>query len=209
MKKLIVTLALVAAGSLAYGQGTVQFSNGGFYKISTETVVAGVPDPATLAPATGAFSYGLFYGIGESTSLTLLTSQFGANSTVNTGLIASPADNATPLNTVGIPGTSGGQANVYLQVAGWSATFGTDWAAAQAASTAGTAGAYFGETPVLLGPALSPTLGPGIPIWQLASGTNPNLFHAFVMFAGAVPEPSTMALAGLGIASLLIFRRRK
>jgi len=207
MKKLMVTIALVAAVSLAYGQGTVQFSNGAFYKISTETT----GNSASLAPAAdtaGLFSYGLFYGIGESTSLTLLTSQFGVNSTVNTGLIASPADNATPLNVVGIPGTTGGEADVYLQVAGWSASYGSNWQAAETGAPNGNG--YFGETPVILGPALGAAVsGPGAVIWQLSSGSNPNLFHAFTMFTGIIPEPSTMALAGLGIASLLIFRRRK
>ncbi len=45
-------------------------------------------------------------------------------------------------------------------------------------------------------------------------GTDPNLpiFNATTIASGfliPVPEPTTMALAGLGAAALLIFRRRK
>lgn len=195
MKKLIAALVLVAAGSLAYGQGTVQFSNGAFTKISTD--ITGSLAPTSTVP--GAWSFGLFYGIGQSTSLTLLTTQFGVNSTVTTGVIASPADGKTALTLVPLPGTSGNEADVWLQFAGWSGSFGTDW---QGAKTGG----YFGETPVTLGPALGATAGPGAVIWQLASGTNPNNLKAFVI---TVPEPATMALTGLGVAAMLIFRRRK
>jgi hypothetical protein len=141
--------------------------------------------------------------------LTLLTSQYGVNSTLTAGVIANPADGQSLLTLVPIPGTSGNQANVYLQMAGWSGSFGTDWAAAQAAASAGIAGDYFGSTSVILGPALGATAGPGAVIWQFSTGTNPNNFKAFIMYGGLVPEPSTMALAGFGIASLLIFRRRK
>jgi hypothetical protein len=34
-------------------------------------------------------------------------------------------------------------------------------------------------------------------------------FNGLVLEAVAVPEPSTFALAGLGAAALMIFRRRK
>lgn len=46
-----------------------------------------------------------------------------------------------------------------------------------------------------------------------SSPTQPNFggttYSAFTVSAAVVPEPSTFALAGLGLASLLIFRRRK
>jgi hypothetical protein len=46
------------------------------------------------------------------------------------------------------------------------------------------------------------SLSPGTVIW---SGTDPTKFQALNL----VPEPSTIALAVLGLGSLLLFRRRK
>lgn len=206
MKKLLLTIGLVTAGSLAYGQGTVAFSNNAFNRVSTQTV--GVPASLTSASTVlGTFSYGLFYGIGESTSLSLLTSQFGVNSTSTAGVISSPADSKTALNLVGITGTAGAQANVYLQFAGWSASYGSDWAAAKAGANIGNG--YFGTTPIILAPPLGDPAGPGAVIWGLSTATSPNVFHGgFTLFTN-VPEPSTMALSGLGVAAMLIFRRRK
>jgi hypothetical protein len=118
MQKTIVAILLLGSAVAAFVQGTVQFSNGAFNRVSylAEAGVTTAPVPTTP----GLISYGLFYGIGESTSLTLLTSQFGANSTVTAGVIASPVDNPTPLYVVAIPGTYGNEADVYLQMAGWS-----------------------------------------------------------------------------------------
>lgn len=210
MKKLFLIAGLVAAGSLAYGQGTVAFSNNGFYRISTGEAGSASSTwvQATTTPNT--YNFGLFYGIGGSSSLTLLTSQLGVNSTANGGVIASSIDGVSALGVVGIPGTVANQSDVWLQVKGWSASFGTDWSAAQTAALT-TPGAYFGQTAIVnalpLGAAVT---GPGTAIWQLASQTSPNKFAGgFTMFTAVIPEPGTMALTGLGVAAMLIFRRRK
>jgi len=206
MKKLILSLTLVAAVATAYGQGNIAFSNGSFYRIST-----GAQDSlaSTWVPATNAlqsFSFGIWYGLGESTSLTFLTSQLGVNSTSSAGIIANPSDNKSALTAVPIPGSAVGQANVWLQIKGW--TYGMTPAAAEQAVKDGVMGVYFGQTDIRNINPLTGSPSPGTAIWQLASGTSTRLFKAFTMFT-VVPEPSIMALAGLGIASMLIFRRRK
>jgi len=89
------------------------------------------------------------------------------------------------------------------------ASYGTDWQAAQAAVASGYDGALFGQTPVILGPGLGASAGPGTVIWGLSSSSNPNVFKGGFYLFPSVPEPCTMALFSLGFAALLILRRRK
>ena len=103
-----------------------------------------------------------------------------------------------------------------IVLVGWSANMGTSWSAVSALlasqqffSSYGTE--YFGESmigylvpnyamPGALVFASGPTVN-GLPIYNPAS--NPMELYALV------PEPSTLALAGLGGLSLWLFRRRK
>jgi uncharacterized membrane protein (DUF485 family) len=215
MKKLLISSAATLFTVAALAQGTVIFSNSALYKNSLGDLGSAASTWIAVPAVAGSINYGLFYGIGQSTSLTFLSSTLGVNSTLTPGVIASSADGTSSLNLVQIPGTSslGGDANVWFQVKGWSASFGTDWAAAQVAAQT-THGDYFGQTAIVNAQPLGPQTGPPTPLWQSATGISPNKFAGgFAMFSfngGAVtPEPSTMALAGLGMAAMLIFRRRK
>ena len=213
MKKLLLTIGLATAASLAFGQGTVQFSNGTLYRLSTaQTPDAGVTttNKAQVPITAGLIEYGLFYGIGESTSLTLLTGQYGVNSTTGLGLIASPTDGHSALTLVGIPGTSGGETDVFAQMVAWAGQYGTDYATAKNHYLAGDTTSFWGQSAIVNLPGLGATTGPGAIIWQSSTGTNPKLFNAFaILQPTTVPEPATFALAGLGAAALMIFRRRK
>lgn len=183
MKSLLLTVVLMGATTLGNAQGSITFANGPL------TAVRFVAGGSTITlPSTIPMVYGVFVNGSQTPVLPL-----GNNTGVSDGLI-----NVAPLYQ--IPGTEPGQV-VQLQVRGWSASFGTDW---QTAST--TDGAFFGSTDVRQ-VTLGGTTSGSTPIWQGATGTNPNRFTPLVV--GVVPEPSTIALGMLGLGSLLFLRRCK
>jgi len=196
MKKLLLTCALVGAVTAAFGQGSVYFSNGTITRLSLDNGTTKVQIPLTAS-----INFGLFYGIGQSTSLTFLDTLIGWNSTSSAGIIANPADRKSAMTAVQIPGSTPGEADIWLQVKGWDHSFGSDWLRAS------QEGVWFGQSVVRNVGALGPATGPGVQIWQGSAGTVVSQLNAFALTQ--VPEPTMMALAGLGLASLLIFRRRK
>jgi hypothetical protein len=195
MKKTLLTLALVAATAIAtYAQGTVQFNNNSLTRVTW--VDATGANRGNVAVGTAVF-FGLFVN-GSLTPVSTpgTTDRLGTISQTTPGVFAAPSGGLYP-----IPGHLPNE-TVQLQVRGWSSSFGSDW---QAASR--TPGALFGATdvrPVVLG---QETAAAAV-IWQLATQTAPDKFRPLVLFE-VVPEPSTIALAVLGLGSLLLFRRRK
>ena len=112
------------------------------------------------------------------------------------------------------PGTTN-----YIILVGWSANLGTSWSAAQTALNtpatlaALTTPAYFGISAVGAITTLSTLTSPGANVFGAATaqGTpiNGSLnTQLYLVPTTPVPEPGTMALAALGGASLLLFRRR-
>ena len=71
MQKTFVTVLLLCSAAAAFAQGTVWFSNGALSRIS----MGPWGGPYVAIPVTESFNFGLFYGIGESTSLTFLSTQ--------------------------------------------------------------------------------------------------------------------------------------
>lgn len=211
MKKLILTIGLVAAtGSLAFAQGTIGFNNNAGSRISIGITGTAASTWTALPIGPGGQSnyvFGVFYGTGSSTSLSFLQT-VAVNSTSAAGVMATSADNKTAINVLALPGTNPGQTDVWLKIAGWSSAFGpAGWGEARNAALVGNG--YYGETPVINCLALGPTAGPGNSLWLTATGTDPAKFHGgFTMFSN-IPEPGTLTLAGLGLAAMLIFRRRK
>jgi len=207
-RKVLATTLLASLAVAAFAQGTVQFNNSILTRISTAQTFDGINPVAGTAAwvstTPGLLEYGLFYGIGQSTSLTLLTSQFGVNSTSVTGVIASPADSHSAMNQVPIPGTIPGETDVFFQVLAWTGSFGTDWVSARTAYL--SSGGYWGQSAVIdLAGGLGPTTGPGAMLWAVATNTNPNLLKPFYVFN--IPEPSTLAIASLAGAIVLVRRR--
>jgi hypothetical protein len=190
MKKILLTLALAALTVTAsYAQGYVQFANGTL----TRVTIRGADGTVANAPAGAAITFAIFYGPSAGSPSDQASQPMAGMSTTTAGVIGAP--NAYALGNETAPGDV-----VSMRIRGWSSSFGSDW---QTASR--TPGAIFGETDVrlvTLGTSLTAT-----PIWQSASGTNPNRFNPLVL--SIVPEPSTIALAVLGLGSLLLFRRRK
>jgi hypothetical protein len=146
--------------------------------------------------------------------------------------------NTTGLSHGGVTaGTVNGQSGTGVQVnwantitqnvvlVGWSASLGSSWVAVSNAlaelSIGNTTGiqaldpsgaeAFFGETGIGF---VNPAAGaPGNPIFANASTALPNGDPIFdlntPLYLLPVPEPATMALAGLGGLGLLLFRRRR
>jgi hypothetical protein len=156
----------------------------------------------------------LFGGTWQDVGLTY-TNQSGT-----TGRIQPTAPNASYNEPAGMGagGVGVGQTN-YLVLVGWSANLGTSWsvvsnelATGSYATVLGSGIGFFGEsaTGYLVGNTGNPGVNPfgtvaganGLPI----IGTANQLYE---LSGTAVPEPSTMALAGLGGLSMLLFRRKK
>jgi len=191
MKKLILTAALGVACVSAFAQGTLNFANAGvgFQAKVTDT-------DHTTGLSGGAFSADLYWAAGTVTDSTLLNA-LNAPATFST--VASQAGFFFG-GTRTIPGAAGG-ATITAQVRVWDTASGSSW---QAAS--GVNGARVGESILFQVKLADPTTSPpGIP--TALTGINGNPFSLAIV--GPIPEPSTLALAGLGLAGMLVLRRRK
>ena len=197
MKKLAAILCLSALTTGAFAQGLVNFLNNN----STLTSATINGNTAAAGGAVGSWYYGLL--IGASTTST-------ANFTF-TGVYATNLATAGRFfggTSVPVPGWGLGVVTNYA-VAIWSqslgATFKTSWLTGSGFT--GTGSLNFGVSSIAT--AASGGAGsPASPAYNLFGGTT-GIQNGFTANAVGVPEPSSMALAGLGAAALLIFRRRK
>lgn len=201
MKKTLLTLALVAISVGAFAQGKINMVNDAtrlVYFTSTLAADAALLNqkaPAVL-PSGSVLTIDL-YGGATAGSLVLQRS-----TTINAAI---PGGFGPSTYTSALPGG----VDAFFQIFVHDATQPTEAAAA-------AAGLYSGHSAVFtMRPsgsiafnAINNTGGTALSTWQpgtfaLAGGE----FGAIPI--GIVPEPSSMALAGLGAASLLLFRRRK
>jgi hypothetical protein len=220
MKKTILALAVAAIGVSAFGQGHVNYSNNSTTRVSTNDTV-NYKGTALVGGSTG-----LTYGSGTAPSgfyYALLAQSYAGGATVNATLANVLTGGWTYTGVTAINGLAGGSisggadttttagmplgAQNQFVVVGWSANLGiTTWAGYSAALAANnfTAGGFTGISAVGTG------LGNASPPEAIFSGTG--IITPFTMFSTTVtpvPEPTTLALAGLGGAALLLFRRRK
>lgn len=208
MKKSLLILTTMIAVASAFGQGTVRFSNVPADLSSPPDrevrFAVGANNP-TLSPfvtngapvnnvGTTSYRAQLYYGSSTATegsliAVTTAPAVFRASTGTPQGAWA--AGNRTMVGF--IVGDT-----VTLLVRVWDNQFASSWEAAQALG-AGYAG-YLGQS--LRFQYAIPT----DPLAPLSAFTMAN-FQGFTI--GAVPEPATFALAGLGALSLFLFRRRK
>jgi hypothetical protein len=184
MKKLIVSSVLVAglcASLSAYAQGTIQFDTTGGGLIYTGP---GTADADKLGVDLGGAE--LWFG---ATKLAGFSGGSMSGTTTDYGVFTAPGGASYPL-----AGVTAGTSASGLIVRFWLGAYG-DWNAAV------TGNALRAES----NPFNNPTGGGGSPPGAPATLTGMPAIH---LSAAVVPEPSTLVLAGLGAAALLMYRRR-
>jgi len=203
MKKTLLTVTLAAATLAAFAQGKVALQqDGGSLITLTRTTAAdsallGQPVPTTGPLPSGVLlEVGLFGGA-TSNALTLQTSEI-----MNNGSSGLPAGWwASEHCVTSFPGYTA-NARAFFQVEVWDAAYPTLLAAE-------AAGSYYGEDNVfsmIPGTSITyPGINNGGQTTWVAAGNETQLSTT----GGPIPEPATLALAGLGAAALVIFRRRK
>lgn len=211
MKKTLVTLLSVVVAASAFGQGTLNIVNnvtgvfrapiygpqaGNAAESLSGQAANGIPSGGTvytgsLLQGTG-YTFAVYYGaasVVDPGALTLLYSTTFRTATAN----VSPAGLIVSANGFVVPGVAAGE-QAKLQIRVWDNAGGTINSYDNAITRGNTA--LFLSNPLGGIGTGGPVLTPDMTGW-----TSFNIY--------TVPEPSTFVLAGLGAASLLIFRRRK
>lgn len=180
MKKTLLTvLAAAALVATSYGQGTVTFANGTGSVINYQAIGGG---PIVAAPSSAAVQAELMFAPAGTTDVGLFTPIAGLAN------VGSPTAGRFSGGVRTVPTAApGGLAQLFVR-----AFVGTDWANAT----------HRGASVLFQVDTGDPTTTPAGTPFNIATS-----YGSFVV--SPVPEPSSMALAGLGAASLLIFRRRK
>ena len=228
MKKLITTLALASISLGAFAQGQAGFAN--FTGLITNSFTTSTFAPGfvgnsgtsgKIGSAANGFYFTLLYTTGATPgnnnpltagwlqSTISGTPVIGTNFTGLAGDMQGPKGSGTML----LDNWAAGQAGSFI-IVGWSANLGTSWSTVSNELNGAWAniGGYSAANNYFFGVS---TIGNGTltgspsPAYNLWSGTGAPGGAFTLNLVGPVPEPSTMALAALGGASLLLFRRRK
>lgn len=214
MKKLLLTAGLVALTTAAFAQGSVNFANAtSAYGAVTPSHLLTWADSATnfnalLTPGSlvssnfaGVIVPGLraqlYYGASTANSLAGMTAEpnlanFRSSTSANAGSWLGGTRTLTGYN----PGD-----NLMLAVVVFDTAFAANGLDAYNQFQAHTYGGLFGWSGLFS--YLAPL--PGAPVTAYLPANQ----LPFSVGAVLIPEPATFALAGLGAAALLIFRRRK
>jgi len=222
MKKILATMfGVVVGAALVHAQGFI-ITQGSGAGITTNTGTLGntsVPNQgagfstiiAGKTPTSGGYDYAL---LASTTDITDGPTDAGwAQVTQSGGASLALVDYAVLAGGLGGAGGTGGIATdlaagttYYVTLVGWSTSLGTSWSAVESQLASGTwsAQGWFGETSVAtMTPAVA--AGPTDPIISPGTWSSGSL----VLYSVPVPEPTTLALAGLGGLSMLFLRRRK
>lgn len=238
MKKLVLTSLAMAAGvTLSHAQGTISlnttaaevYTNGASIGEGIGAAAGSsqydyeVLDMTSSAYAalTSGQQAGVYDLIANESDLSLWTDS-GVSGT--TGLQAGSIKSATTstANNWAAPTSSSGYTSAasydYYTIIGWNSALGS-WATVEADLNAGTLGSmtgFFGQTAVAYNYAGGGASGlgavglfDGSAVTGLAGSGGLPSSDALTLYAIPVPEPTTLALAGLGGLSMLFLRRRK
>jgi len=202
MKKILTLAALVGATTVTFAQGTVNFANSASTLISAGGVAA---------PLSGVVPINYMLFLAPSTTVTTT----GQSALLTDPIWQTPSGpgNVNSATTAGRMPTingyvTGGTGVADFLVRGWSANAGATWAQALAFWNNGQPAADMWIGSSLIGNDI--VLGGGATPATTLFGAGASSVGGFALtFVPAIPEPSSMVLAGLGAASLLLFRRRK
>jgi len=195
MKKVLLTLALVAVTAASFGQGKISFVNNAAHAVtwadvnnikSADASLAGTAAAAAATPS-GATLLVDLYGGANAGAMTLLTT---------TVMSASTPGVFGPYNFISTLPTTSQTMQVKVREVGFTT-----------AELALAGGGYYGFSPIF---TFTPSGTLAYNSIVNAGGTALSTWaNAPLVVQAVVPEPSSMALAGIGAASLLIFRRKK
>jgi hypothetical protein len=234
MKKLILTSACVlAAAGAAFAQGSVQWSSISFSDFTAQTnttvssylsgskALTGGTIGNTVGASAGSFYYELLYtASGTAAPTTLagldnwsdsgLEGESATSSTAGRAQVL-PSQSSTGVNGPAGFGNAAGTLSIDVILVGWSANLGTTWSAASTVLNSPSALAsvvglpLFGQSSIgVIEPDPSGTI-PGAAIFGA-----PGIVSLLTpLYPVVVPEPTTLALGAMGVASLLALRRKK
>jgi len=219
MKKILAILTLTGIASAAFAQGVINANNTGGTAITLSS------NSVSMGNISGAGSY--YFAVYNNTTYPTAAPATTAASILGgawtfTGVYATntsagrisdgPGTGATTA-----PGTWAIGTTAWTLILGWSANYGAPSAGTLTTiltdAENGTWGqnGWFGTSVVGYAEAggVDPVSGQTINPTALFGATSPGIQSFPLDFVSVVPEPGTFALAGLGAAAMLIFRRRK
>lgn len=207
MKKILVIAAASMVASSVCAQGLLNWSTGG----GTGSTIKYGADPMFGAsagltyngsyPGSSPLTAGIWVGPAGTAAGNLV---YVPTSAKVVGTAGPSMGNVTGMAAFAVPNYAGGT-TISLQIRAWS---GASWEVRSPVAGAS------GVTQIVLG---GPSPNPSVPAWNLVGvapvttwgGIAPTGSGPLAGFALTVPEPASASLMGLGLASLLIFRRRK
>lgn len=203
MKKTLAILAACAVATGAFAQGKVTFGNDANHLIVFTTDVGSLTSASGTSFASLAGLALPQLGTAQNTA-NLFTAQLFAGTTVgnvNTlvatqapvGIAGNP-DGRLANQTVILPNGFPASVATFFQIYVWETSAGSY-------ANALSGGYIAGATDVF-------SATPGSFAYNFLT-TSPDWVGPITLTGGIIPEPSTFVLAGLGLASLLLFRRRK
>jgi hypothetical protein len=222
MKKILLTLiGMVAGATLVHAQGGLiswQAATAAPKTNSTKYVTGYPSTTGSIQANTPAASAGLYYfALLTATTTTASDSgnPFGSDWSVVTyaaGGNAYGTNNVVAGSVTGLGGTAGFGSSLnsgttyFDMVVAWSASLGADWATASSYGPGfgGSPAGYFGYSNVgTITPTAAPANG------ALIFGSSSAQPGQTILYSVPAPEPTTIALAGLGGLAALVLRRRK